>query len=63
MKSRRFKDIKYDDDDNDDDDATRIKMQRGSRCDKDKNATRIKMQRGSRYNKDQAWDNSMALPQ
>ena len=34
-------------------DATRIKMQQGSRCNKDQDTTRIKIQRGSRFNEDQ----------
>ena len=34
-------------------DATRIKMQQGSRYNKDKDATSINMERGSRYNEDQ----------
>ena len=36
-----------------DQDATRIKVQRGSRCNEDQDTTRIKIQRGSRCNEDQ----------
>ena len=41
------KDYDDHDHDHDDQDATRIKMQRGQRCNADKDAMRIKLQRGN----------------